>query len=383
MATLAAYQRLLTAPCIGNHGLWRLRYEQGFGVTNCRRRSRTSYTASARTDGDRVAHQRIPTPRCGFSRILTDEQRALFHQVNQLSEFSKSLAKKVGNVAVMEDSILLDIARLQTHRRQRQQYPEQQRQSMNELADASTPPSLFTVVFAGEFNSGKSTLINALLGSEILETGVLPTTGGITMIMADGGDAASKNENKATPAVGEISSLCDADRTNMLVQTHLHLLSAAKFPILADLCLIDTPGTNAILSLQHTNLTLRILHDADLIIFVTSADRPFSESEQNLLRTSIKSYRKRVVLVINKMDVLERQMGEDHGEATKKRVLEYVVEHAGDLLGAQPIVIPLSARDALSTKLLYSSHDTTNNSADGRDYQSNLWNRSNLGALEQ
>ena len=56
--------------------------------------------------------------------------------------------------------------------------------------------------------------------------------------------------------------------------------------------LIDTPGTNAILSLQHTSSTLRILHDADLIIFVTSADRPFSESEKELLQTSIKSYRK-------------------------------------------------------------------------------------------
>jgi hypothetical protein len=83
------------------------------------------------------------------------------------------------------------------------------------------------------------------------------------------------------------------------------------------------------------------------------------------------------------MDISERQKGEDHGEVTKKRVLEYIVECACDSLGAQPIVIPLSARDALSMKLLYSSHDTAHNIADGRDYQSNLWNRSNLGALEQ
>ncbi|KAL7534752.1 hypothetical protein ACHAXR_006058, partial [Thalassiosira sp. AJA248-18] len=139
------------------------------------------------------------------------------------------------------------------------------------------------------------------------------------------------------------------------------------------------------LSLQHTSSTLRILHDADLIVFVTSADRPFSESEKQLLQTSIKSYRKRVVLVINKMDVLERQKGEDHGETTKKKVVEYVTEHAGDLLGARPVVIPLSARDALSVKLLYNAHPTSDDDArsgENNDNQSSLWKRSNFGALE-
>lgn len=347
-----------------------------------RLRSRTFRTATATTDGDSARDQQLP-PGCGFSRILTDDQRVLFHQVNQLSSLSKSLATQVGNVAVKEDSLLMDIARLQTLRqqRQRQQHPEQNRQPMNESTSIFTPQSLFTVVFAGEFNSGKSTLINALLGSELLETGVLPTTDALTVIMADGGEVESSGSEGIEE---EISSSYDADNAHMPTHTHLHLLSAAKFPILSDLCLIDTPGTNAILSLQHTNLTLRILHDADLIIFVTSADRPFSESEQNLLRTSIKSYRKRVVLVINKMDVLERQKGEDHGETTKKRVVEYVVEHAGDLLGAQPVVIPLSARDALSMKLLYSSsHGNANDVVAGHYYQSSLWNRSNLGALEQ
>jgi hypothetical protein len=101
--------------------------------------------------------------------------------------------------------------------------------------------------------------------------------------MTDGVDADSKNEDKDTSAVGEISSIYDMDITSLLVQSHLHLLSAAEFPLLADLCLIDMPRMNAILSLQHTNVTLCVLHEADLIIFINSADRPFSESEQNLL----------------------------------------------------------------------------------------------------
>jgi len=82
------------------------------------------------------------------------------------------------------------------------------------------------------------------------------------------------------------------------------------------------------------------------------------------------------------MDVLERQQGEDHGDATKQRVEDYVVEHAGDLLGARPVVIPLSARDALSVKLLYKSSRDGGGSEDNRNSQTSLWKRSNFGALE-
>jgi small GTP-binding protein len=269
---------------------------------------------------------------------------------------SRSLAKQVGNVKIKEESLLVDIARCL-----------QEGRGDNVGADAETIPSLFTVVFAGEFNSGKSTLINALCGKELLESGVLPTTDKITVLMAaEDNDGANGSSDSKTIGLD----------TGIVAQTELRLLPTAKFPILSDLCIIDTPGTNAILSLQHTSSTLRLLHDADLIVFVTSADRPFSESERQLLQTSIKPYRKRVVLVINKIDILERKQGDDHGQQTKQKVEEYVSEHASDLLGARPIVIPVSGRDALSWKQLgfVDSGNDANNS--------NLWKRSNFGTLE-
>ncbi|KAL7554643.1 hypothetical protein ACHAWF_018554 [Thalassiosira exigua] len=358
--------------------LWRA------GASTCRLRGLQRPAASGReclswqekrhssTDADGIYQ---PFMGSGLSRILTDEQRMIFKQVNQLSSLSKSLARQVGNVPVKEDSLLADIARLQAQRRMRQQRDQQeksttqQHQSADEVInDDALPSSLFTVVFAGEFNSGKSTLINAMLGNDLLDTGVLPTTDMITIMMANHDD--SEDESGASSLIESSSIGLD---TGVAAHTQLHLLPKSKFP-LSDLCFIDTPGTNAILSLQHTSSTLRILHDADLIVFVTSADRPFSQSEKDLLQTSIKSYRKRVVLVINKMDVLERQQGEDHGDTTKKRVEDYVVEHAGDLLGARPVVIPLSARDALSVKLLYKTRGTLDDNT--------LWKRSNFGTLE-
>ena len=196
-----------------------------------------------------------------LSRILTDEQRSLFNKVNELSSTSRSLARKVGNVDVKEESLLADIARLQRHRYE----------TKSSSSSSMQPQSLFTVVFAGEFNSGKSTLINALLGEELLEAEVLPTTDAITILMANDDEEELSNDNdKGTSSVLESSSI---GLDNVAARTQLHLLPTKRYPILSELCFIDTPGTNAILSLEHTSSTLRILHDADLIVFVTSADR--------------------------------------------------------------------------------------------------------------
>lgn len=306
----------------------------------------------------------------GLARLFTDEQRELLKQAHQLSSMSRSLAKQVGNVKIREESLLVDITKcLQGGRREQKQQHETP--EVPAAADEDVIlPSLFTVVFAGEFNSGKSTLINALCGKELLESGVLPTTDKITVLMASEDDSISTNESRTF----QVDTGVDA-------QTELRLLPTSTYPILSDLCIIDTPGTNAILSLQHTSSTLRLLHDADLIVFVTSADRPFSESERQLLQTSIKPYRKRVILVINKIDILERRQGDDHGQHTKRKVEEYVAENASDLLGARPIVIPVSGRDALSWKQLHrpgfvgSENESNNNN-------NNLWQRSNFGQLE-
>jgi small GTP-binding protein len=302
-----------------------------------------------------------------LSRLLTSEQKTLLRQAQQLAAQSRNLARQVGNVTVREDSLLSEIVRLKNKQLGKVQSSSQVDSdssglNASKLDDESNqdnvPPSLFTVVFAGEFNSGKSTLINALLGKELLESGVLPTTDAITVLMGD--EDASAAANQSTDGLMDTSSSLPAQ---------LHLLPTTQYPLLCDLCLIDTPGTNAIMALQHTASKLKILHNADLLIFVTSADRPFSESEKELLRSSM-TYRKRVLVVINKMDILERHGG-DHGDASKNKVIEYVTEHASDLLGGRPVVIPVSGRDALSVKML-----------GGRKDEDGLWKRCNFGNLE-
>ena len=110
---------------------------------------------------------------------------------------------------------------------------------------------------------------------------------------------------------------------------------------LREIVLVDTPGTNAVLR-EHEALTRDFVPRADLVLFVTSADRPFTESERAFLEM-VREWGKRIVIVLNKVDLLER--ADEVGEVTT-----FVRRQARALLGMEPEVFPLSARRACRAK---------------------------------
>ena len=175
---------------------------------------------------------------------------------------------------------------------------------------------LFLLVIIGEFNAGKSAFINALTGSRVLEEGVTPTT--TTLQILQFGESADRQ----------------MDRNGALV-------ISAPVPLLQDLNIVDTPGTNAIFR-EHERLTSEFVPQADLVLFVTSSDRPFTESERVFLE-QIKNWGKKIVVVLNKIDLLDRQ--ED-----REQVIRFVADNARELLGTTPDIFPVSARHALRRK---------------------------------
>ena len=174
----------------------------------------------------------------------------------------------------------------------------------------------FLLVVVGEFNAGKSALINALLGERAVEEGVTPTTANIELVRY--GDVLAR----------------EVDASGM------HVLTAPT-PLLRELHIVDTPGTNAI-NRTHERLTLDFVPRADLVLFVTSADRPFTESERVFLE-SIRNWGKKILLVINKVDIFET-------ERDLAEVVQFVKESSLRLLGVVPEVFPLSARLAAGAK---------------------------------
>ena len=112
-------------------------------------------------------------------------------------------------------------------------------------------------------------------------------------------------------------------------------------PFLRDIHLVDTRGTNAI-TRDHELLTQRFVPRADLILFVTSADHPFTESE-HLFMERIREWGKKVVIVINKADIVETAEDLD-------RIHTYVRESVQGLLRFAPELFPVSAKMALEAK---------------------------------
>jgi small GTP-binding protein len=173
----------------------------------------------------------------------------------------------------------------------------------------------FLLVVVGEFNSGKSAFINALLGSPALAEGVTPTTAEVHVLR----HGESVDTRLAEPGLRLVTAPAD---------------------LLRDIHIVDTPGTNAILR-EHERLTAEFVPRSDLVLFVTSADRPFTETERAFLQM-IREWGKKIVLVVNKIDILER-------EADRHEVLDFV-RQAAQQLGIQPEAFGVSARLALKAK---------------------------------
>jgi small GTP-binding protein len=187
----------------------------------------------------------------------------------------------------------------------------------NALADAIRRlDELFLLVIVGEFNSGKSTFINALIGEKVLEEGATPTTRRVQVLTYG-------------PSLGRHSSSGEVD----VVQ--------APVEALREMHVVDTPGTNAIFR-EHEAITSEFVPRADFVLFVTSADRPFTETERAFLE-SIREWGKKIVLVVNKADILETP-------ADLAAVEQFVRRSAATLLGVEPEVFAVSARAAFRAK---------------------------------
>jgi small GTP-binding protein len=177
---------------------------------------------------------------------------------------------------------------------------------------------LFLVVLVGEFNAGKSTVVNALLGDRVMEEGPIPTTAKITLL-----------RHGETP----------------LTQQRTEYLTERRVPsdLLRHLTLVDTPGTNSIVQ-EHQRITEDFIPRSDLVLFITSYDRPLTESERKFLTYIREDWGRRIVFVVNKADLAG-------SEGDLQQVLTYVRSNGAEILGTEPTVLPVDAKTALRARL--------------------------------
>ena len=185
---------------------------------------------------------------------------------------------------------------------------DQMEQARDALFHADHP---FLIVLMGAFNTGKTSIINALLGQKILETGATPTTTRITILRH--GPSVQRS------GAGEVESLF------------------YPVPLLERVSLVDTPGLESIFR-DHDAATRKFLHRADIVMLVMLATQAMSASSLEYLG-SLRAYGKRIIIVVNLIDLVEP----DERDTLKN----FIAEQSKLGLGFVPEIWLVSAREAL------------------------------------
>lgn len=176
--------------------------------------------------------------------------------------------------------------------------------------------NLFSIVFIGEFSTGKSSIINTLLGIDALPEGITPTT-------------------------DEITVMNYGDQTLESIENGSRLISIPE-ERLKGILLVDTPGTNVTIE-QHQKITEEFIPKADIVFFTIGAERAVTGSETKLIEFIKEEWLKNIVFVLNKIDVAKDQQELDQLISHTSRELERAFSF-------KPNIIPVSAKLAKEAK---------------------------------
>jgi GTP-binding protein EngB required for normal cell division len=199
----------------------------------------------------------------------------------------------------------------------------------------------FNLVVAGEFKRGKSTIINALLGSDLLPTGVVPLTSVVTLLRYGDTPGATvvfdHGETRAVPLDTLPAYVTEGGNPKNAKGVREVAVTFPAEWLNGGIRLVDTPGIGSVHQ-HNTEVTYQYLPQADAVIFVACVDQPVSRTELDFL-SRIRRYAGKVFCLLNKTDYLsEAELAESAAFAT----------HAlRDALGAPVPVFPVSARLAL------------------------------------
>ena len=200
------------------------------------------------------------------------------------------------------------------------------------------------VLVAGEAKRGKSTLINALLGSAVLPTGVTPLTAVATTVRygddphADVRFADGHEEKQPLSALPDLVT----ERGNPGNRRRIAAVTAyLDVPLLAGgVELVDTPGTGSVFA-WDTAAAHEALRAMDAAVFVLTADPPVSAAERDLY-AKVTSLSVTTFIVLNKADHLD-----EAGLAEAADFTEQVLSETPGGPGVPGRIYPLSARAAL------------------------------------
>jgi GTPase SAR1 family protein len=206
---------------------------------------------------------------------------------------------------------------------------------IDRIENRQKDPNLYLAV-VGEFSSGKSTFINALLREELLKTSALVTTAAATKICHGENLQVRVSFSGYHPVIVNQHDSIDLpwlpDAPVMDIKGFIHTITAEpetaqdvlnltiEHPssfLASGITIIDTPGTNDLLE----PITRKVVEEeADLAIIIIPATIPLSETLANFISNSLQPYLHRCIFVISRIDQIRPREQNKTLENLQKRL---------------------------------------------------------------
>ena len=254
-----------------------------------------------------------------MSAISAEHREIKDHLLSALRDLAK-LADDTGMHSLVADLLLTRIPKLEEER--------------------------FVLVVLGEFNHGKSTFVNALLGAQVLPAGITPTTATINHLVY-----AEKPHAKAV-LIDDTVRVIDLERGPKALAEWVtiesqksekvrHVEVGWPAEILKDrVTLVDTPGVND-MNEARAEITYNYIPRADAVLFLLDGAQVLKQSERAFLEQRIlRRSKDKLIFIIGKADLLSPEEREE--------AMRYCREHLAPILDSEPALFLVSAKQALS-----------------------------------
>lgn len=202
----------------------------------------------------------------------------------------------------------------------------------------------FNLVVMGQFKRGKSTLINALIGAEIVPTAIVPLTSVVTILRygPEAGAVVSFLDGQNQDiALSEVPKFVTEKENpgNILKVREVEIFYPSDY-LKEGVRIVDTPGVGSVYQ-HNTDAAYAYLPHADAGIFIITPDPPLGESEHRFLQ-DVRGHVGKLIFVLNKIDLVdEKDLAESM--AFTRGILKKA-------LGIEVDIFPVSSKTALAAK---------------------------------
>ena len=255
-----------------------------------------------------------------------------------LEAFVQEYKKSFDEIEVLDDSVSSKIKQVRNILLNDEFLPSVQLKALfDKLLRRSKYP--MEVAIVGQFSSGKSTFLNALLSKDILPTGITPVTSKVNYINYGSEyklKVVYKDGSQEYHSLEHIAAFTDQRQS---VEDIKYLSLYAPMQMLKDISFVDTPGLNS-LSNNDTQITKKILRDVDGIIWLSLLDNAAKHSEEEVLKEYLPNFKDKSLCVLNQKDKFTQDQVKTSLDFVSSQFSEYFSK-----------VIPISAKQALDSRV--------------------------------